>query len=121
MIDTAGIEMMIGMTRDEQFGPLVVFGFGGVNAEILSDCSCALPPFDARSVRRRLDTLKMRPLLDGHRGSRPVALDEFCEVVAQFSRIAADLGDVIVEIDMNPVIVNSEGCVAVDALVVGNG
>jgi len=121
MIDSPGIEMMIGMTRDEQFGPLVVFGFGGVNAEVFSDCAYALPPCDAQSVRRRLDTLKMRPLLDGHRGAEPVALDSFCEAVAQFSRIAANLGDVITEMDMNPVIVSSEGCVAVDALVVGNG
>ena len=50
-----------------------------------------------------------------------MALDGFCKTAAQFSRIAADLGDVISEMDMNPVIVNSEGCVVVDALVVGNG
>jgi acyl-CoA synthetase (NDP forming) len=121
MIDGAGIEMMIGMTRDEQFGPLVVFGFGGVNAEVLNDCAYALPPFDAQTVRRLLDTLKMRPLLDGHRGAEPVAVNGFCEAAAQFSGIAANLGDVITEMDINPVIVSSEGCVAVDALVVGNG
>jgi acyl-CoA synthetase (NDP forming) len=121
MIDNAGIEMMIGMTRDEQFGPLVVFGFGGVNAEVFNDCAYALPPIDAQTVRRLLDTLKMRPLLDGHRGAERVALNGFCETVAQFSRIAANLGDVITEMDMNPVIVSSKGCIAVDALVVGNG
>lgn len=121
MIDSAGVEMMIGMTRDAQFGPLVVFGFGGVNAEVLGDCVCALPPVDAETVKRLLAHLKLRPLLDGHRGTAPVALDRFCEAVAQFSLIAANLGDVITEIDMNPVIVSSEGCIAVDALVVGNG
>jgi hypothetical protein len=121
MIDVAGIEMMIGMTRDEQFGPLVIFGFGGVNAEVFKDCAYALPPIDTLTVRRLLDALKMRPLLDGHRGAEPVAINRFCETVARFSRIAANLGDVITEIDLNPVIVSSEGCVAVDALVVGNG
>ncbi len=121
MIDVAGIEMMIGMTRDEQFGPLVIFGFGGVNAEVFKDCAYALPPIDTLTVRRLLDALKMRPLLDGHRGGEPVAINRFCETVARFSRIAANLGDVITEIDLNPVIVSSEGCVAVDALVVGNG
>jgi acyl-CoA synthetase (NDP forming) len=121
MIDNTGIEMMIGMTRDEQFGSLVVFGFGGVHAEVLSDCAYALPPIDAQDVARLLDSLKMRPLLDGHRGAERVAINGFCKLVAQFSRIAANLSDVISEIDMNPVIVSSQGCVVVDALVVGNG
>jgi acyl-CoA synthetase (NDP forming) len=121
MIAGAGVEMMIGMTRDEQFGPLVVFGFGGVNAEVFNDCAYALAPIDAQNVSRLLSTLKMRPLLDGHRGAERVAIDDFCEIVAQFSQVAANLGDVISEMDMNPIIVSSKACVAVDALVVGNG
>ncbi len=120
MVAGSGVEMMIGMTRDEQFGPLVVFGFGGVHAEVLNDCACALPPIDAQNVLRLLDALKMRPLLDGYRGAEPVALKEFCELVTQFSQAVVALDDAIAEIDMNPVIVNSTGCVVVDALVVGN-
>jgi hypothetical protein len=120
MVAGSGVEMMIGMTRDEQFGPLVVFGFGGVHAEVLNDCACALPPIDAQNVLRLLDALKMRPLLDGYRGAESVALKEFCELVTQFSQAVVALDDAIAEIDMNPVIVNSTGCVVVDALVVGN-
>jgi acyl-CoA synthetase (NDP forming) len=121
MITGAGIEMMIGMTHDVQFGPLVVFGFGGVNAEVLNDCACVLPPIDAQNVRRLLDRLKMRSLLDGYRGAERIAPDDFCKTVEQFSRIVANVGDAISEIDMNPVIVNAAGCVIVDALVVGKG
>jgi hypothetical protein len=119
MLDGAGIEMMIGMTHDEQFGPLVVFGFGGVYAELLRDFAFVLPPVDSATVRRLVDGLKLRRLLDGYRGAPPAALDAFCETVARFSCIAARLGDVITEIDMNPVIVNEHECIAVDALVVG--
>ncbi len=70
-------------------------------------------------VRRLLEGLKLRPLLDGYRGNAPVAVDAFCDAVARFSCIAASYGDVISEIDLNPVIVDGHGCVAVDALVVG--
>jgi len=119
MLGGTGIEMMIGMTRDEQFGPLLVFGFGGVHTELQKDCAYALPPIDADQVRRHVDGLKMRRLLDGYRGAEPAALDVFCETVSRFSCLVATLSDVIAEIDMNPVIVDSQGCFAVDALVVG--
>ena len=111
---------MIGMLRDEQFGPLVILGFGGVNAESIDDVAYALPPFDAQTARRFIDTLRMRPLLKGQRGQTAAALDAFCEAAARFSVIVAEFGDAIREIDLNPVIVGSRGCIAVDALVVGN-
>jgi len=119
MLSGAGIEMMIGMTHDEQFGPLLVFGFGGVHAEVQKDFAYALPPVDTNTVRRLVDGLKMRRLLDGYRGAEPAALDAFCEIVARFSWLVENFGDVIAEIDMNPVIVDGSGCIAVDALVVG--
>ena len=120
IIEEPGVEMMIGMLRDEQFGPLVILGFGGVNAESIDDVAYALPPFDAQTARRFIDTLRMRPLLEGQRGQTAAALDAFCEAAARFSVIVAEFGDAIREIDLNPVIVGSRGCIAVDALVVGN-
>jgi hypothetical protein len=98
----------------------VVVGFGGANAEVLGDCVYALPPIDASTAERLIAGLKMRPLLDEYRGRKPVALGVFCEAVARFSCIAEAFGDVITEIDMNPIIVDEQGCFAVDALVVGN-
>ncbi len=61
----------------------------------------------------------MRPLLDGVRGEPPVDIDAFCELAARFSELAAALGDVLVEVDVNPLIVHTEGAIAVDGLVVG--
>ena len=119
MIESKGIEMILGLTRDEQFGPLVVMGFGGTSVEIINDVVHLLPPFDAATARRRLDTLRLRPLLDARRGQPAVAIDTFCEAAALFSLLAIRLGDVLTEIDLNPIVVHAHGCVAVDAFVAG--
>ena len=115
----AGVEMMLGVNRDPQFGPVVLIGFGGVLAETLNDVQFALPPFDAAHARRCVDRLKLRPLLDGVRGKPAVDVEAFCQLAARFSEMAAALGDVVAEVDVNPVIVQERGAVAVDALVVG--
>ena len=120
MVDARGVEMVIGLVRDSQFGPLVMLGFGGINVETVRDVAYALPPFDAATARRLVDSLRSRSLLDGLRDRPPVDLDAFCIAAARFSTMAAALGDVIDEIDINPVIVHASGCVAVDALVVGS-
>ena len=120
MVDHPGVEMVLGMVRDEQFGPLVMLGFGGVNVESLRDVACALPPFDRQEDRRLIDSLRLRSLLDGLRDRPPLDIDAFCAAAERFSVMAAALGEVLEEIDVNPVIVHSEGCVAVDALVLGH-
>ncbi|MGH8221740.1 MAG: acetate--CoA ligase family protein [Woeseiaceae bacterium] len=114
-----GVEMILGMRRDPQFGPVVLLGFGGVLAELLEDVSFALPPFDARYARRAIDRLKFRPLLDGLRGQPALDVDEFCDTASRFSVMVDALRDRVEEIDLNPVIVGRRGCVAVDALIVG--
>ncbi|HEX2138914.1 MAG TPA: acetate--CoA ligase family protein, partial [Woeseiaceae bacterium] len=113
-----GIEMILGARRDPQFGPVVMLGFGGIHAEVLKDAVFALPPFDKGYARRRMDGLKMRPLLDGLRGKPPCDVDALCELAARFSAMVDALRDFIEEIDINPVIVTAGGAVAVDALVV---
>jgi hypothetical protein len=120
MVAMTGVEMVIGLVRDEQFGPLVMLGFGGINVEAIRDVAYALPPFDRATARRLVDSLQLRSLLDGLRDRPPVDVDAFCEAAERFSLMAAALGDVIDEIDINPVIVHPGGCVAVDALVVGS-
>jgi len=119
MVSVSGVEMVLGMVRDEQFGPLVVLGFGGINVETIRDVVYALPPFDRATARRLLDGLRLRPLLDGLRDRPPVDVDAFCAAAERFSVLAAALGNDIDEIDVNPVIVHPSGCIAVDALVVG--
>ncbi len=115
----AGIEMFLGVKHDPQYGPVVLIGSGGVLAETIADVQFALPPFDAAHARRCIDRLQLRPLLDGVRGRPAADIDAFCEAAARFSEMAAGLGDVLAEVDVNPVIVHEDGAVAVDALVAG--
>jgi acyl-CoA synthetase (NDP forming) len=114
-----GVEMILGVKRDEQFGPVVLLGFGGILAELTRDVAFALPPFDAAYARRRIDRLKLRPLLDGLRGNAAADVDAFCRMASEFSVMVDALRDALQEVDINPVIVSSKSCVAVDALIVG--
>ena len=118
MIAAKGVEMLLGMIHDQQFGPIVLIGAGGVHVEALADAVYAVPPFDAAEAARLVERLRIAPLLHSRRHRRPLALEEFCQVAAQFSALAAALGDELEEIDLNPVIVHADGCVIVDALVV---
>jgi acyl-CoA synthetase (NDP forming) len=120
MISGPGTEMVLGMVRDEQFGPLVMLGFGGINVQALEDMAYALPPFDEATARRLVDGLRLRDLLDARRNRPAADIAAFCRAAARFSVLVAGLGGVLREIDLNPVIVNSSGCTAVDALVVGH-
>lgn len=113
------VEMILGMHRDPDFGPVVLIGFGGVHAEVLRDAAFARPPFDAAEARRLVDRLRLRPLLDGARGAPPCDIDALCEAAARFSVLADALRDHIDSFDVNPLLARSEGCIAVDALVVG--
>lgn len=114
-----GVEMILGAKHDPQFGPVVVLGFGGVLAEVIHDVCFVLPPFDSAHARHCVDKLKLRALLDGVRGRPPCDIDAFCVTASRFSVMVDALGDVVREIDINPLIVHQEGCTAVDALVVG--
>lgn len=114
----AGVEMILGMTRDEQLGPTLLVGAGGIHAEILHDVVLARPPFDASWGRKLIDRLKLRKLLDGVRGQPAGDVAALADAASRLSGLAVALGDCIKEIDVNPVIVLPGGCIAVDALVV---
>jgi acyl-CoA synthetase (NDP forming) len=118
MIAAKGVEMLLGMIHDTQFGPIVVIGAGGVHVEALADAVYAVPPFDAAEAARLVERLRIAPLLHSRRHRQPLALEEFYRVAARFSALAAALGDGLEEIDLNPVIVHADGCAIVDALVV---
>ncbi len=114
-----GVEMILGAYRDPQFGPVVMLGFGGLLAEVMGDVVFALPAFDAKTARRRLNELKLAPLLQGIRGRPAANIDAFCIMAARFSAMVDALGDYLQEVDVNPVILAAEQCIAVDALIVG--
>lgn len=118
MVMGEGIEMILGIARDEQFGPLVVLGFGGIHAEVMSDVISLLPPFDADDARRSLDRLKMRALLGERRGRPALHVTEFCEMASRLSVLAVALSDCIDEVDINPVKLMAGDCIGLDALVV---
>jgi acyl-CoA synthetase (NDP forming) len=118
-IHRKGIEMVLGMVRDEQFGPLIMLGLGGIKVEAINDVIFAIPPFDARAAKRMLNKLEHIRLLGRQRDGSTLAIELFCQTAAVFSAVVAALDDVIEEIDMNPVVVHADGCVVLDALVIG--
>ncbi len=118
MVAAGGVELLLGMVHDEQFGPVVLIGAGGVHVEALADAVHAVPPFDADEAMRLVRRLRIAPLLASGRHPRALAVHEFCRVAARFSALAAALGDEVSEIDLNPVIVHADGCAIADALVV---
>ncbi|MEX2406168.1 MAG: acetate--CoA ligase family protein [Actinomycetota bacterium] len=113
-----GVEIHLGIVRDEQFGPLVLVAAGGVLVEVLNDRRMALPPLDESRARRMIDRLGVRPLLEGVRGRPAADVDALVRAVVGLSWIAHDLGDHLEALDANPMICGSDGCVAVDALVI---
>ncbi|MET8856989.1 acetate--CoA ligase family protein [Streptomyces sp. NPDC004579] len=114
-----GVEMVVGVTHDQLFGPTVTVGLGGVLVEVLRDFAVRVPPFGDDQARAMLSELRGRALLDGVRGGPPVDVDALVEVVIRVQRMALELGDEIAELDINPLMVlpRGQGAVALDALV----
>ena len=118
MIDEEGVEMILGMTTDPQFGPMIALGFGGVYAEILKDVVTLMPPFSAETAKQALSALKMQPLLYGFRGSKAVDVESYCKMASKFSLFAVAMRNHICEIDVNPIILGKDICLGLDALMV---
>ncbi|MGC0331284.1 acyl-CoA synthetase (NDP forming) [Streptomyces sp. SAI-170] len=115
-----GVEMVVGLSHDELFGPTVTVGLGGVLVEVLRDTAVRVPPFGEEQARNMLAELRGRALLDGVRGRPPADVDALVEVVLRVQRMALELGDDLAELDINPLMVlpRGHGAVALDALAV---
>ncbi|MEU5809760.1 acetate--CoA ligase family protein [Streptomyces sp. NPDC047718] len=115
-----GVEMFVGVTQDALFGPTVTVGLGGVLVEVLHDAAVRVPPFGEDQARAMLAELRGRALLDGVRGAPPADADALVEVVLRVQRMALELGGVLSELDINPLMVlpRGQGAVALDALAV---
>lgn len=109
-----GVEVIAGVVRDEQFGPLVMFGTGGVAVELMRDVSFRLAPMTRDEALGMICEVKGFPLLTGFRGDTPKDLDALAETIIRLSEIALEIGE-IKEIEINPLIVHEKGAVAVDA------
>ncbi|MEU6928445.1 acetate--CoA ligase family protein [Streptomyces sp. NPDC046374] len=115
-----GVEMVVGVTHDQLFGPTVTVGLGGVLVEVLNDAAVRVPPFGEREARDMLGELRGRALLDGVRGAPPADVDALVEVVLRVQRMALELDGDLAELDINPLMVlpRGQGAVALDALAV---
>jgi acyl-CoA synthetase (NDP forming) len=112
-----GVEVSIGLIRDESFGPLLVVAAGGTLVELLADRVLALPPVSHARALKLLDGLRIRPLLAGWRGAPQADVAALGDVIVAFSALATELGDVLDAVEANPVIASTAGVMAVDALV----
>ncbi|WP_338697657.1 acetate--CoA ligase family protein [Streptomyces sp. Q6] len=115
-----GVEMVVGVTHDDLFGPTVTVGLGGVLVEVLRDTAVRVPPFGEDQARAMLSELRGRALLDGVRGAPPADIEALVEVVLRVQRMALELGSELSELDINPLMVlpRGQGAVALDALAV---
>jgi acetyltransferase len=107
-------ELMMGSKTDEKFGPVILFGSGGIFAELLDDCSLGLPPLNRLLARRMMEDTRILPLLQGYRNRPPADLEKLEELLIRLSQLVIDFPE-IVEMDMNPVIVKDGQPCAVDA------
>ena len=112
-----GVEVIIGMSKDAQFGPVLMFGLGGVLVEILKDVSFRIVPLVKRDAKEMIREIKGYPLLEGYRGSEPVDVANLEELIIKVSDFVDKTPD-IKELDLNPIFAYSDGAVAVDARVV---
>jgi acetyltransferase len=118
MVDCAhGLEMILGASKDPTFGPVLIVGLGGVATKIYRDHAIGLPPLNERLTRRMIESLGCWPMLQGYRGQPPVAVDRLIETVIRFSCLVADYPE-IQEFDINPLLVSSDGVIALDAVAV---
>lgn len=110
-------ELVIGLTRDPQFGPCVMFGLGGIFTEILKDVSFRLAPLEKRDALEMMDEIKAHKILDAVRGMEPADRELLSKILINVGRIGIE-NDAIKEIDINPVIISGSRPIAVDALIV---
>ena len=110
-------EVIVGGKRDPSFGPVVMFGLGGIYVEVLGDVSFRLAPLEHDEALRMMREVRAYPVLEGVRGESPVDLDALADVIVQAGRLLSDW-ERVQELDINPLLASSDGVVAVDARVV---
>lgn len=112
-----GLELIIGMTEDPQFGPVIMFGLGGILVEVLKDVSFRLVPLTKMDAAEMVREIKGYPLLLGFRGQQPVDIDHLQDLLVKISDFI-ESNPKIKELDLNPLIASQNGIVAVDARIV---
>ena len=111
------IELIIGSKRDPYFGPLILFGMGGILTEVLKDSAVDLPPLNLLLARRLMEQTRVYRLLQGYRNIAPANLDQVAEFLVRISQLVTDFPE-IVELDLNPVVISDGSPVAIDARII---
>jgi acyl-CoA synthetase (NDP forming) len=119
MVDGVVAELIVGVARDEHFGPYLLFGGGGILVEIMKDCASLLMPTTRQQVLHALDQLKCASLLNGFRGAPPADLNAAVDVIMAVAGMVEDAPSSIIELDINPLMLLAEGqgVIAADALI----
>jgi acetate---CoA ligase (ADP-forming) len=112
-----GLELVIGMTRDPQFGPMLMFGAGGIFVEVLKDVAFRIVPLTREDAKEMIREIKSYRLLEGFRGQPAVDLKQLEELLLKVSRFI-EANPEIKEMDINPLVANSDGITAVDARII---
>lgn len=112
-----GIEIIIGMTKDAQFGPVIMFGLGGILVEVLKDVSFRIVPMTRRDAAEMITEIKGFPILKGYRGQDPADVPYLEELIVKVSDFV-DKNPEIKELDLNPVFAYKVGGIAVDARII---
>jgi succinyl-CoA synthetase beta subunit len=111
-------ELVVGLTRDPQFGPCVMLGIGGIMTEVFEDTAFRMAPFDKIEAKDMTEELHFKAILGAFRGQKPIDMDMLCRTLIAVGQIGLEL-DTVSELDINPMIITPEGrVVAADALVV---
>ena len=116
-MEPAGIEVIVGMTKDPQFGPVLMFGLGGVLVEVLKDVAFRVVPINERDARQMIHEIKGYPLLEGYRGHDPADVAKLEQLLLKLSSFVEQHPEVA-ELDLNPVFAYKDDAIAVDARIV---
>jgi acetyltransferase len=109
-------ELILGVVTDPQFGPVMLFGQGGTAVEVIDDKALALPPLDPVLAEAMMRQTRVYKLLQGYRDRPPAALKEIAACLIRLSQLIIDVAEVV-EVDINPLLADSEGVIALDARV----
>jgi acyl-CoA synthetase (NDP forming) len=112
-----GIEIIIGMNKDAQFGPVIMFGLGGIFVEVLKDVSFRLIPIVKRDAEEMIKEIRGYALLNGYRGQEPADIPSLVDVLLKVSNLVEKTPE-IKELDLNPVFAYGDAAIAVDARIV---
>lgn len=118
MVD-GGREVIIGVTTDPEFGPVLLFGLGGTYVEVIDDVALRIPPVTAATAREMVSEIDASPVLDGARGGPVADIEAIIECLLSVADLAVEFGDELAELDINPLFVREagEGIVAADAVI----